>query len=71
MKTALMDPQVHNYSSMGAMTSLLSIGSASFSLITIKDVQPYITLVASLVAITSGIFAIRYYRTATNKIKNK
>lgn len=66
-----MDPQVHNYSAMGAINSLLSIGSASFSLITIKDVQPYVTLIGSIVAITSGFFAIRYYRTATNKIKAK
>lgn len=71
MKTAIMDPQVHNYSNMGAFTSLLSICSASFSLITVKDVQPYVTLLGSIIAIASGIFAIRYYTTATKKLKSK
>jgi hypothetical protein len=33
------------------------------------DVQPVITMIASLVAIVSGIFAIRYYLFATEKLK--
>jgi len=38
-------------------------------MISIADVQPVVTMLASLVAIISGIFAIRYYFYATNNIK--
>ena len=43
--------------------------SVSGAILSIADVQPIVTLVASLVAIVSGVFAIRYYIKATNKIK--
>ena len=45
---------------------ILSITSAAIS---ITNVQPIVTLLASLVAIVSGIFAIRYYYKAAKKFK--
>ena len=48
------------------LATLLSVSGAILS---IADIQPIVTLIASLVAIVSGIFAIRYYIKATNKIK--
>jgi hypothetical protein len=35
--------------------------SGSFAIISIASVQPYLSAFASVVAIVSGIFAIRYY----------
>ena len=46
--------------------TILSISSA---LVSIGNFQPLVTLIASLVAIVSGVFAIRYYIKATNKIR--
>jgi hypothetical protein len=43
--------------------------SVSGAMLSIADIQPMVTLLASLVAIISGFFAIRYYIIATNKIK--
>lgn len=51
------------------MSSCVSIVSAFFAVITVQDVQPYFTLVASIIAALSGAFAIRYYWYATKKIK--
>ena len=48
------------------LATLLSVSGAMLS---IADIQPIVTLLASLVAIVSGIFAVRYYIKATNKIK--
>lgn len=48
------------------LATLLSVSGAMLS---IADIQPMVTFIASLVAIVSGIFAIRYYIKATNKIK--
>lgn len=45
---------------------ILSITSATIS---ITSIQPIVTLFASLVAIISGLFAIRYYYNATKKVK--
>jgi hypothetical protein len=45
---------------------VLSITSAAIS---ITNVQPIVTLLASLVAIVSGLFAIRYYWKAAKKFK--
>jgi hypothetical protein len=45
---------------------VLSITSAAISL---TNVQPIVTFVASLVAIVSGVFAIRYYHKAAKKFK--
>ena len=39
--------------------------------LTITQVQPFVTLVAGLVAIISGAMAIRYYYNATKKVKDE
>jgi len=41
--------------------------SGSFALISIASVQPYLSATASLVAIFSGVCAIRYYLLKTKK----
>jgi hypothetical protein len=48
---------------------LATVVSVSGAVLSIANIQPIVTLVASLVAIISGVFAIRYYIKATNKIK--
>ena len=49
---------------VSAGVSLLS------AVITISTIQPIVSLLAGLVAIVSGIFAIRYYYFKTKDIKN-
>jgi hypothetical protein len=46
--------------------TIISISSA---LLSIANFQPLVTLIASLVAIVSGGFAIRYYYNATKNLK--
>ena len=46
-----------------------TIVSISSALVSIGNFQPLVTLLASLVAIVSGLFAIRYYYRATKKLK--
>jgi hypothetical protein len=46
---------------------LLTFISGTTALISVTSIQPYVTLVASLVAIISGAFAIRYYIKATKR----
>ena len=58
-----MTPQ-SNHADFGMV---LSITSAAIS---IASIQPIVTFVASLVAIVSGVFAIRYYYKAAKKFKN-
>jgi hypothetical protein len=41
--------------------------SGSFALISIASVQPYLSATASVVAICSGVCAIRYYIIKTKK----
>jgi hypothetical protein len=48
---------------------LATVVSLSGAVLSIANIQPIVTLLASLVAIISGVFAIRYYIKATNKIK--
>jgi hypothetical protein len=43
--------------------------SVSGAMLSIADIQPIVTLIASLIAIISGLFAIRYYIKATKGIK--
>lgn len=45
---------------------ILSIGGA---VISVTSLQPIVTFLASLVAIVSGVMAIRYYWKATKKFK--
>lgn len=59
----------HSHPYLAAISSVISLTSASICLITASDVQPYFTLAGSIIAIASGIFAIRYYYFATKKIK--
>ena len=47
----------------------LTIVSGASALISIASIQPLFTLLASLVAIISGIFAIRYYIIKSKKAK--
>jgi hypothetical protein len=42
--------------------------SVSGAILSIANIQPIVTLVASLVAIISGLFAIRYYYRATKNL---
>ena len=39
-------------------------------IVSISTIQPIVTLIAGLIAIVSGIMAIRYYYNATKKVKN-
>lgn len=48
---------------------LLVAISGTSAIISVANVQPLFTMMASLVAIVSGIFAIRYYIKATKKFK--
>jgi hypothetical protein len=54
----------HNQADLSATISLLS------AVVTISTVQPIVSLCAGLVAIVSGIFAIRYYYWKTKNLKN-
>jgi hypothetical protein len=58
-----------NHPVLAAFSSIVSLASASYCLIAASDVQPYFTLLGSIVAILSGIFAVRYYYFATKKVK--
>ena len=53
-------------SSQALVNTGISLTAAS---VTLTQVQPFVTLLAGLTAIISGIFAIRYYYKATKKIK--
>lgn len=48
---------------------LATFTSVFGAILSIADIQPMVTLIASLIAIISGLFAIRYYIKATDKIK--
>jgi len=48
---------------ISTLTSILG------AVISISNIQPIVTLMASLVAIVSGLFAIRYYYKAIKNIK--
>ena len=50
--------------------ALINTGvSMTAATLTITQVQPIVTLIAGLVAIASGIMAIRYYYNATKKVQ--
>ena len=48
---------------------LATILSVFGAVVSMADVQPVVTMIASFVAIISGLFAIRYYLHATEKLK--
>jgi hypothetical protein len=54
----------HTHADISATISFLS------AVITISSIQPFVSLCAGLVAIVSGIFAIRYYYWKTKHFKN-
>jgi hypothetical protein len=56
---------VHNSN----QSDLLTIVSGTSAFISIANVQPVVSLLASLVAIISGVYAIRYYIKASKKFK--
>jgi len=53
-------------SSQALANTVLSLTAAS---LTLTQVQPFVTFVAGLTAIISGIMAIRYYYNANKKVK--
>jgi hypothetical protein len=48
---------------------LATIVSVSGAALSVANIQPIVTLIASVVAVISGIFAIRYYYRATKNLK--
>jgi hypothetical protein len=60
-----MDGSYENHA-VGRLLTIVSLLSASVSL---SEAYDWVKLIGSIVAIISGIFAIRYYYFATNKIK--
>jgi hypothetical protein len=59
----------NNHPVGAAVSSTISMLTALFAILTMENVQMYLTMSASFVAIVSGAFAIRYYYHATKKIK--
>jgi len=55
-------------SSQALVNTGISLTAAS---LTLTQVQPFVTLIAGLTAIISGVFAIRYYYKATKKMKDE
>ena len=53
-----------NQADIGTGISVLS------AIVSISTIQPVVTVCAGLIAIISGIMAIRYYYNATKKVKN-
>jgi hypothetical protein len=56
---------VHNSN----QSDLLTIVSGTTAFISVANVQPVVSLIASLIAIISGVFAIRYYIKAAKRFK--
>jgi hypothetical protein len=56
---------VHNSN----QSDLLTIVSGTTAFIGVVNVQPVVSLIASLIAIISGVFAIRYYIKAAKRFK--
>jgi hypothetical protein len=57
---------MNHHSQAGASAGISMISAV----VTISSIQPLVSLCAGLVAIVSGIFAIRYYYWKTKNIKN-
>ena len=56
---------VHNSN----QSDLLTILSGTSAVISVVNVQPVVSLLASLIAIISGLLAARYYIKATKRFK--
>lgn len=54
-----------NHADISATVSILS------AVVTMSSIQPFVSLCAGLVAIVSGIFAIRYYYWKTKHMNNE
>jgi hypothetical protein len=54
-----------NQADIGTGISVLS------AIVSISTIQPIVTLIAGLIAIVSGIMAIRYYYNVTKKVKDE
>ena len=54
------------HSSQADIGTGISVLSA---IVSVSTIQPIVTLLAGLIAIVSGIMAIRYYYNATKKVK--
>lgn len=54
------------HSDRADFSTLISIMGA---VVSVTNIQPIVTLIASLVAIISGLFAIRYYYKAIKNLK--
>jgi uncharacterized membrane protein HdeD (DUF308 family) len=54
-----------------ALATIISLIFGAFTMITVKDVQAWISITAGIIAIVSGVFAIRYYHFSTKKLKDK
>jgi len=54
----------HNLADISASVSIFS------AVVTISSIQPFVSLGAGLVAIVSGLFAIRYYYWKTKHLKD-
>jgi len=50
---------------------ILTATSAGGWMLSISAYQPLVSLVAGLIAIVSGVFAVRYYYVQTKKIKDE
>lgn len=59
---------VDNDSSNGALAMITSVLMA---LLSISDILIYVQIVAGIIAIISGIFAIRYYAVKINETKGE
>ena len=58
----------HDYHIQGNFGTIISITSAILAW-TAKDVQAVVSITASIIAIVSGLFAIRYYHRAHKNLK--
>ena len=65
-----METSTHGNPVLAALSTSVSILSATISVITLPQAQAWMTLFGSGIAIVSGFFAIRYYFYATKKLKN-
>lgn len=62
-----MDHQPQGNETAAFLNTIISIGSATFGMITLEKVQAWVTLCASTAAFISALFAIRYYYYATKR----
>jgi hypothetical protein len=64
-----MDNHPNPQSATGFAYSVLSIMAAVFARVTLDDAKAWTSFFASLIALASGVMAVRYYYYATKKVK--